>query len=418
MNNKFKKFSIQEAWLFFVILSFCWERPIPLTGYARLNPTLYDIAFLFGLCIFRLNVFTVRISNTTYQLWKYVVLWFCFCSGIYIFLAPLGTWLFSAHFALQYVEGLLFVRMLLLVKSDRIFSVVTMSAWIGLIIVSVYCVYEKYHPEIHFVELTRDKTIGRVVENAIYGPFRSKFEMAQTIPLLVLLCLEAASTVTNKSLIFFNRGNPFLILLLAWPVLFSNSRNALFICLFSLLFYALMKTRGIFWLRCLFIITIVVSTLFYSDTIRFLRRTSAVQRFFEMEETNQNDSIQDRVNYGMIFLKARYDYREFMPLIGAGFNFAPIDGEERIGYGLHNTLLLPYEQAGVIGFILGILFLFRTLYWLYVGRKRTVWGYPVLSFFLALLLAGSIAGLCFWRQNSAGNVNTLIVAILCFATRD
>jgi hypothetical protein len=146
------------------------------------------------------------------------------------------------------------------------------------------------------------------------------------------------------------------------------------------------------------------------------------------ESGNATDTIQSRLIFTIS--PADYLYGAVMPFIGSGFYVSPVNiaysskyafvgdhGETyRVGYGIHNMYLFPFEQGGVVAFILFIMFLLSVHRGLKRACKETS---PVnkglavgtRAFFYAMLIIG-IGGQVFW--NFDGNGNLLVYLIMTF----
>lgn len=105
-------------------------------------------------------------------------------------------------------------------------------------------------------------------------------------------------------------------------------------------------------------------------------------------------------------------------LFGRGFYAARgIGGERRIGYGLHDTILFMLEQAGPIGFLLGL-----NLIWTFIAkpwkqmRLKTsdnfsrICGSVMFAWAVALIIAGQ-AGQIFWIVESLTGWFTVVLCV-------
>jgi hypothetical protein len=121
-----------------------------------------------------------------------------------------------------------------------------------------------------------------------------------------------------------------------------------------------------------------------------------------------------------------YKWSALMPLIGAGFYVAPrSDGGSaqtyRIGYGVHNTYLFPFEQGGIVAFIAFLIFLYGLLFRLNRVRKvgrgsDQLLAIAALAYMLASLPA-YLAGQIFWVGFGTGHFNTFLLIVLLSAVR-
>ena len=104
-----------------------------------------------------------------------------------------------------------------------------------------------------------------------------------------------------------------------------------------------------------------------------------------------------------------------MPFVGAGFNFAPVNNVYRLGYGIHCSPLYPLEQAGLPGFILFAVFAITSLRMMWKERRSNPLAYAGIAYFSAALICGFSGAHNFWREFNTGNMNTLIVLVMCLS---
>jgi len=176
------------------------------------------------------------------------------------------------------------------------------------------------------------------------------------------------------------------------------------------------------------IYTIILSSLLavfiiYNSELLMNDEFQTIQRLESMEETDFN-SIQARITNFLNFDITSYEEGGIlMPFIGGGFYVAPVNGNFRIDYGVHNIFLFSFEQAGLLGFILFISVLITSNRQLRKGIKlfkknkgvEFIFLTAVFSYFIASLIIG-IAGHTFWRGFATNNMNTLRLAILIIAS--
>lgn len=110
-----------------------------------------------------------------------------------------------------------------------------------------------------------------------------------------------------------------------------------------------------------------------------------------------------------------------MPVAGRGFYVVSKEGRWRIGYGIHNPFLLPFEQAGIAAFLASL-----WLWWRLgtrLGRRRPgpnespidvhVRG-ALFGYFIALMVVGWAGG-HFWMKGATEHLNSYLILMLGLA---
>lgn len=399
-----RKLKLQSLWLYLVFISFFYELPVFVISFDRLNPRLLDIAFIIGLFIRGDKLFT-KTRNVIYNSWAKIVLWFSVCALISVMaLIPSNAKLFSLLAIVRYVESLLLIKMVLSIDFDK--KILFRAAFAGLIFDSMYCIYQLSHPAV------RELTPGHFVTvDYLTGPLSSSyFEIAQLLPLAFIVIVSLAHQITASS---FKR---FIIqtsaLMLCWPLLFTGSRTGLILMLVTMLTYFISYgRRGVVFILLFSVITFGVFQKFDSDSSQLYTITRALS--LEEEETG---SVDDRLEVTRVFDFQNYDNALAMPFIGAGFNVAPINGHNRIDYGVHSMYLYPLEQSGILGFLLFISFLVCCFKLFYKRKHYDSFVLGAFAYLIAMMVTG-IGAHNFWREFSSGNVNTFILLVFCLALK-
>lgn len=174
------------------------------------------------------------------------------------------------------------------------------------------------------------------------------------------------------------------------------------------------------FISILFVMSIMTNAF---DVIFDTEMNKGMGRILALEESNNTkDNISSRLTHFESFGVKNYDMVDYLPFFGGGFYVCPVNGNYRIGYGTHNIFLFPFEQAGVIGFVLFIIFIVIVIKSLKSAIKKTnkesieyLFILAILSYFIALLIGG-VAGHTFWRGFATDNINSLKILVLMVAT--
>lgn len=421
INFTFKRVNKYSLWIWLLFFSFAYEKPlIHLSSFDRLNPRLFDIVLLLGVTFLFGNEKIYK--NIIYKQWTMIVLWFTFVVliGALIFPFEWNIKKYMFYFLFEYYKGLLAITVMLCIPK-RYYSLQTvLSALIvGGIFVSSYCIYE-LNVGVSEVIITEDKILAKPT-GMVWGPYvGSYFEIAVFMPLVASIAfamLMYGRWISKKLMII-------LTLFISWPILYTGSRTAIFLFLCSITIIVIVNLK-----RSIFVILpllfLFFSTLILTDRFNFLfdsNQNETLARMISLEEDNHHDSIVNRIFLFKDFDFEKYDHGYVMPFIGAGFYVAPISGNARIGYGFHNIYLFAFEQSGIIGVILFILFIYVSIKILREGLRDldknslSYWFVAVVyAYFVASLIVG-ISGHSFWSGFSTSNFNNLRILLLVFAS--
>ena len=398
-----KNINVYRVWLFLLVFSFFYELPLITLTFDRLNPRLLDVTFIIGVLLYLTNNGGSYETNQVYNRWRRIVLWFLVCAIIsVVFLLPSSYRLFSFLAALRYVESLLLIGIALSMPIDK--KTVFHAAYLRLLLDSVYCIFQYGHPTV------RELSPGNFVTvDYLTGPLSSSyFEISQLLPLAVVLILALAEDLkmSKSSRAFYQVSS----ILMCWPLLFTGSRTGLLLGAISLMVYLFTRQKKNY---VLIILLAGISVFFVS---RFDKETSdlyTITRAMNLEE-DEHDSFGERIEVSRMFDFESYDNALIMPLFGAGFDVAPVNGNYRVDYGVHSMFLYPLEQSGIMGFVLFVLFLWFCLKYFYRNRKVNPLAMGAFSYLVAMMITG-IGAHNFWREFSSGNVNTFIVLVFCLA---
>ena len=404
-------------WLYGILLSFFWELPLCyISSFNRLNPRCYDVFFVLGLFLFNSKIISTSTKNKIYQSWKGIVIWFFLCALFYSMIASTKNMLYSLLCAARYIQGLIVVKMILLLPPEKVEKALGRCCFIGLIIISVYCFFELAQSHSgRLIEIAPGKFI-KTYYKVIYGPLSfSYFHIAQIIP-LALTCV--ISQMLHKSTY---RWIILLVCLLCWPVLWCGSRmGAGLTCLSILNIFIIISLGKVRNIKVQISFVLLAALLFIGILIFFpnlFDDATTINRFERLEDLN-HDSIFGRLGiWGRLEqLIKGYDYWYLLPFVGAGFNFAPINGINRICYGIHCSLIYPLEQSGILGEILFFAFCVKSCNTIWPNRNGNSIALGAFSFFVASLILGVMGAHNFWREFETGNVNTLIIIVFCIAS--
>jgi len=218
-------------------------------------------------------------------------------------------------------------------------------------------------------------------------------------------------------------SGPLIAAFVAWPLFFSGARSGLGLILISAVALFILEKR---LRRTTFALAIVLSLLVFTfDQASFsdVIESGTTIRRIEANKEGSN-SIEVRMNAIGKFSLDSYKEGNLLPLIGGGFYVAPMSygGSRyyyRVDYGIHSIYLFPLEQAGVIGIILFIWFLFVSAKGLLYKIKEQHptdqdFAKAFLAYFIAALIAG-IGGHNFWQGFGSGNFNTFFMISLLIA---
>lgn len=400
MSNKV---NIYTVWLFFLVFSFFYELPLVTLTFDRLNPRLLDVVFVIGVLLYAINKGVRNEINQVYVRWRRIVLWFLICAIISaIIMLPSSYRLFCLLAALRYIESLILIKIVLSMPIDK--KTVFHAAYLGLLLDSVYCIFQYGHPTV------RELSPGNYVTvEYLTGPLsNSYFEISQLLPLAVILVLSLAEDIKFSKLTraFYQVSS----ILMCWPLLFTGSRTGLLLGIISLMVYLFTRQKKNF------VLILMLGVISFFIVSRFDKEKSdmyTITRAMTLEE-EEKDSFDERLEVSRMFDFESYDNALMMPIFGAGFDVAPIKGNYRVDYGVHSMYLYPLEQSGIMGFVLFILFLGFCLKYFYKNRKVNPLVMGTFAYLVAMMITG-IGAHNFWREFTSGNVNTFIVLVFCLA---
>ena len=398
-----KKNNVYTVWIFLVVFSFFYELPLVALTFDRLNPRLLDVVFIIGVIIYLVNRPAKPKANQVYTKWRWIVFWFLVCAIFSaVFLLPSTYKLFCLLAAFRYLESLILLKITLSMPIDK--KVVFNAAYLGLLLDSVYCIFQYGHPTVREISPGNFVTVEYLT-----GPLSSSyFEISQLLPMAAILILALVEEIvmSRTKRLFFQIST----ILMCWPLLFTGSRTGLLLGLISMIVFLIFrKNRNYFLIIAMVGMSVVIINHFDKETSVLYTITRAMSL-----EENEHDNIDERIEVARMFDFESYDNALMMPFFGAGFDVAPVKGNYRVDYGVHSMYLYPLEQSGVIGFILFISFIWFCLKYFY--KKRTI--NPLVMGAFAYLVAMMITGIGahnFWREFSSGNVNTFIVLVFCLA---
>ncbi len=406
------------VWLFFLIISFSYEKPVfILTNADRLNPRFFDIVFFSSFLIYPF-IKSNPINNPIFKNWKYIVFWsgFILLSSVFIYPFPFSVDLFSFYYYFEFIKGFWVLYVFSKMPSNLINVRFIFRSFllIGFFLL-LYCFDEYYNGVTGEIEYLPGKFAYKP-QGVIWGPFgNTYFQIANYLPFCSLIIFGFAFTKAG----FFKYILILIAIVLALPLLVVGSRTGVALLLLSFGFFVFYQFRisGL----SLFIIVIILLLGFFSDSLIQLKGFSTVNRIISMEDHEFNSS-DDRFFNFLEFNIFEYYYNGLLvPFFGGGFYVAPTYGNFRIGYGFHNIYLFAFEQLGFIGFFLFINFILKSLKSLKKSKllvssfsNNLILLKVVLSYWIASLLIG-FAGHTFWYGFATNNLNTFRILILMLA---
>lgn len=410
-------------WLCALILSFAYEQPLVyLTPYDRTNPRLFDVLVIVGVvAVLPLRGQSHYVSRT-FNIWRSLVAWFCFCALVWaIGELPWDYGMYSIFRALTYLEGLIALYIALRIPLDE------RRKWIlhGLMVicgvfVAAYCILE-YQQGFTAVIVRPDLEV-QIEKGSLVGPFGSSyFQLAQTQSLFFVFAMTFRyarnGTLSNALL-------PIVALFIGWPLMSSGSRTGLGLALLAVCILFFLDRRLLGSLKFSPLLVLLALSVFdYDFFSQIFSDSYTIKRAVEMGDTE--NSLLKRMETVFGFSQVQYKAGAMLYFLGGGFYVSPvIDGgveRYRIDYGVHSLFLFPFEQAGIIGFILFIRFAASALRTmrkcrLSIGGSDRDFSNAVLAYFVASLLVG-VGGHNFWQGFDSGNVNTLILLAILMAAK-
>lgn len=405
-------------WLCILVISFAYERPLAyLTSYDRTNPRLFDAILALGILTV-LPTLRRRIPMPrALKIWALLVLWFCICAVISsLAILPLEYARFSLFYASRYLLGLLTVYMVLQIPlSPRRKRVLHGLVVMGGVFVAFYCI-PQYLSDSHVVVVTEELEVG-VGAGRFTGPFgASYFELAQYAALSFAFALTFFLPLRG---VFVRLFGLTVTAFVAWPLFFCGSRTG--VGLAVVLLIALITYERRLRETGLVLGMILVGRFLLGGAGRVVQAIGSGTTLMRWRELGGSENVMYRMTAAISFPLSSYMHEKMLPLIGGGFYVAPriVKGEMhyRVGYGYHSIFLFPFEQAGIIGLVLFLLFVFVVVKdtvaaWRVSGPTDRSFAAAVLAFFLATLVVG-IGGHNFWQGFGSGNFNTCLIVLVC-----
>ena len=410
-----------NLWIWLMFFSFAYEKPVFLiSSLDKVNPRLFDILLLLGILI-TFKKKTIY-SNPIFKQWAIIIFWFTIVTLIGVMIFPF-TWQIKQmmfYFLFEYYKGLLAILIFLRIPKKYYSLDTIMNAMVaGGVFVASYCVYE-LNTGISEVIVAGNNVLMKPA-GMVWGPYiGSYFEIAVFLPLAASISFVMLLHSKVKNKIFMS----IVTLYISWPVFFTGSRTAIFLWLLSLSIIILLSLkRSIFVLLTMCVLLAGTATLTTKlDFIFDVNENQTLERMRSLEEGDHHDSILNRIFLFKNFDISSYDQSDVLPIIGGGFYVSPTNGHHRVGFGVHNIYLFPFEQAGIIGFILFLMFIYVSIKILRKGLKQldknslSYWFVvAVYAYFVASLLIG-ISGHTFWRGFTTYNFNTLRILLLVAAS--
>lgn len=429
---------VQFYWLCALILSFCYELPvIQWSGLDRANPRLFDLVAGFGVLILLFCNQNLRspFRNPVFKYWAWLVVWFSVCALVWA-----ACWFpwdtagkFSVYYAFKYLEGLLCVYIVAAVplttqQKHRLHWMIVF----GGVVVGLYAIGERIQGST--VRMIAEGKELRRAEGTLFsclGP--TYFHLAS---------FSAAATAMTLALA--NKYPPGLRKYLlyaaavcaAWPSLFSGSRTGLAMMMLVVAgSFLLMKRTRLTTAFSIGMSIIAILSFFTPEELyqKAINSSASIRRLVGIESgSSGHNSVAARVGFGMqgfaMLTGEKYRWQGYrMPVFGGGFYAVPhsVGGQiykHRVGYGIHNAYLFPYEQGGLVGFALFVIFLIVTCKYTWkafrmasneTDKQFAVGALCVLFAFLPAMWVGQI----FWQGFGTENFNSMLIVIFALAVR-
>lgn len=424
-SSRSRRESFAFYWLVGLILSFAHERPLMvLTSMDRLNPRAFDVMVVVGILFVLPSLPRSEKLPQQFFLWAGIVSIYALCSLLYAtFLLPDQYAEFSLFFAAKYIEGLIAIYIALRIPvSERRWHLTLWAIACGGVYVATFCIFEYLGGEKGAViEIAPGKFV-QYHEQVLTGPLGySYFHIAQFSSLSAIVALSLVEVYKGHAQRWAIIG---LSAFIGWPLLFSGSRTGFGLLVISMLL-GLLLIRGVGTriFGAAVAVGFVATLLGMSANLDFLENSTTFARFAESEGTH--NSANNRVLLALDFNLDDYKWGSIMPLVGAGFYVAPrLEGNSenyRVGYGVHNTYLFPFEQGGTAVAVLFVMFLSSSIRGLSMMTKqafgaRRALAVALLAYLLASLPA-YLAGQIFWMGFETAHFNVCIVLVLLIALK-
>ena len=422
----------QFRWLCALVLSFCYELPLfQVTSFDRLNPRLFDIVTVFGFLIFLFqnHNFQRAFNNPVFKRWFWVVVWFGVCAVVWacLWLPWEEAGVYSLFFAGKYIQGLFCIYLVASIPlSGKQKHLLHWMVVFGGVVVAVYAIYEKFLLAGTPRKIANGKEII-TAEGTLFsclGPIYFHVATFSSVASAMTFALTNKYQASTKKMMLFATA-----LFIAWPAVFCGSRTGLVMVLIILaaVFLYMERTRITLFLSLILAVGAVLSMFTSSE---FVERASdaslSVQRLITSESSRgRANGIAARLQLGIFAVTGHGNDYEWqgarMPFLGGGFYTVPFSEggritKFRIGYGIHNSYLFPYEQAGILGILLSGIWFVATFKCLRRFRKSAnpddkEFATGAWCLFIALIPVACV-GQIFWSWAGTENVNTFLLVLL------
>ncbi|MFP8881298.1 MAG: hypothetical protein VCE43_18525 [Myxococcota bacterium] len=402
-----------------MILSFSYEIPLVyITSMYKANPYLFDVSS--SLLIFywvvrgRFRGWTLSLKNPIVPPWLMIVAAFTWATVVSAVWLPIEMFQFSVWYLGTYYQGLLVLLIFLaapLTEKDKrglMWVALVGGSWCAT--VAILQVFEivgtaRVIPKGWEVGLEGNGIISTL------GPTYFHAGIFSVVTTLIGIALYGASRGTARWVAALLAG------LCAIPATVAGSRAA-FLALVISVGVVVVNNRqyrqslGMWFFGFLFVVNI---NMFYAGSLTQYRTS---QKFGE-----EQYQLEARGRIEQTFPQIWDEMKEHpvMTIAGGGFYVVPRGDRWRIGYGIHNLFLLPFEQAGIAA-LLGSLWLWWRL-GTRLGRRRPgpnessidlhVRG-ALFGYFIALMVVGWAGG-HFWMKGGTEHLNSYLILMLGLA---
>jgi hypothetical protein len=418
----------QFLWLCGLILSFCYELAlVEVTTMDRINPRLFDIAFLIGVFTVLPGLKTITPLPRIFKTWAWLVAVFAVCALIWTVWLPVKEIGFSLFYLVKYLEGLLAMYMVARIPlTARQKKIIHSLVIVGGIVVAIYAIPEYLRGGVSRVLVEKaDKEVSFKEGQFFSCLGASYFHVAWFCALasvMTLIFFQSAKNFVSK-LVCLGLG-----LFISWPAFVCGARSGILICFvawISLFFLSRASFKAI--VVVLIMGSLVLSFVFAPKAISWetlLEKSSSLRRIETAEEKGTNAIVQ-RLKYAFPDLNL-YRWQGWrIPFIGAAFYVAPHTYEDgtrkfRHAYGIHNAYMFALEQGGLAAFVLFILFLVQC--WKDLNKTRhseipedVAFAVGIESYFIGMVILNLVGG--FWLGVSTRNFMFYVIILFIIATK-
>lgn len=383
-------------------MSFSYDKAlVNLTGMDRLNPRLIDITVAL-IVLLRYKQLINPVKSEFVSIFSLLLSWMFVCVFFWSFFIPdKDIVFFSWFYLIKYFEVFIVLRFLASVN----YGGYDLKQAYKLLLVCGLLVSGRAFVELVSLETEYVLSTGKIVYHrpgTLMSWLGSTYHhLTFYASLMFSLNLAVISTIKSRLKIFIV---VMLTLLTMWPMLFSGARTGI-VGLFFMLGYFFLKDRRVrrVILSVLIFFVFLLATNFSAEDVS--QYSSTLQRVEEFD-SNYEQSVTGRLS-GRVYDLSLYSWQgPKMFLFGGGFYVVPhlIDStlKYRVGYGVHNSYLFPFEQGGIVMFIFSLILYYsiwkRIIQKSYCSDVNSVLLRAGRAYFLFQMLSGFVGGNTIWMS--------------------